>query len=326
MAERVVDVLEAVEVEEEDGEELVVVAARAAQGELEVVTQERAVRQARQAVVEGRVAEVIFARLQLGARALKLGDVARQLLDVALGLFGALALGGLGLRGRPLDVFQILVVGEVDDRDDGDGDQERVDADGVAEADDEAGDERADEVGDRTPKVVARPSLPEGLAGLERVRHRNDGRVRGVLREGHRADEREHGRVGQRRGRPLHVAEDEADDVRRQENRARRRADVKEDGQRTLAGAQARARALDGREDDGLFGAVEQKRQEDEGVGDRDVGAGARNLDGEARADDGGEKKDEQEARAEVGDRNVGRREDDQRHTEDDDRNLVKLG
>ena len=63
VAEAVVDVLEAVEVEEEDGEVVAGVPLGPLDGEPQVVREEGAVREARQRVVEGGVAEVLLARL-----------------------------------------------------------------------------------------------------------------------------------------------------------------------------------------------------------------------------------------------------------------------
>src|SRR5207248_159458 len=59
VTEAVVDVLEAVEINEEDGEQVVGAAARVLDGEAEVVEQERAIRQPRQRIVKGRMAEVL---------------------------------------------------------------------------------------------------------------------------------------------------------------------------------------------------------------------------------------------------------------------------
>src|SRR3712207_9255300 len=63
---RSVDDLEAVEVEVEDGELGLRVAARAGDGELEVIHEERAVREPRQRVVEGVVVELLLGQLAVG--------------------------------------------------------------------------------------------------------------------------------------------------------------------------------------------------------------------------------------------------------------------
>ena len=66
VAETVVDDLEAVEVEEEHGEEAVLATLAALDGELQVIHEERAVRQPRQHVVEGFVEQALFGALAVG--------------------------------------------------------------------------------------------------------------------------------------------------------------------------------------------------------------------------------------------------------------------
>jgi hypothetical protein len=83
VAERVIDVLEAVEVEEEDGEEVFGVLARALDGELQLLCEVEPVRQPRQRVVEGGVVEPFFGALALGDVLELRDDVERLALRVA---------------------------------------------------------------------------------------------------------------------------------------------------------------------------------------------------------------------------------------------------
>src|SRR3712207_7969434 len=77
---RSVDDLEAVEVEVEDGELGLHVAARAGDGELEVIHEERAVRQPRQRVVEGVVVELLLGQLAVDRKSTRLNSQSRQYL------------------------------------------------------------------------------------------------------------------------------------------------------------------------------------------------------------------------------------------------------
>ena len=71
MAEAVVDQLEAIEIEEEDGEPGGLAALRAGERDLEAILEERAIRQSRQRIVEGGLQQP---RLRLAPR----GDVGRR--------------------------------------------------------------------------------------------------------------------------------------------------------------------------------------------------------------------------------------------------------
>jgi hypothetical protein len=75
MTQTVVDVLKTIEVKKEYSKLIVLLVFSALDDEFQVFSQQRAIRQVRQRVVEGRVTEVIFAFLQLLADAFLFGNV-----------------------------------------------------------------------------------------------------------------------------------------------------------------------------------------------------------------------------------------------------------
>jgi len=132
VTEAIIHIFEAIEVKKEHGELIILMLLRPFDDELQVLCEQRAIRQVRQRVVERRVTEVIFAFLKLRTDSFLFGNVAVQLFDVTFGLFRARAFGfgasslsfrafafGLfGLFGARFNFIKVLVIGEVNDLDD----------------------------------------------------------------------------------------------------------------------------------------------------------------------------------------------------------------
>src|SRR6185369_2484524 len=133
--------------------------------------------------------KVFATLLQFPARTLQFLDVTIELLDVSLSLFGAFTFSVLGLCRSRADVFEIFFVCEVNDRDDRQRRQHRVKTDRAFELDDTARYKSADEVGQRRPKVIVGPRLPDWTIGLTRQADRNDPRVGCILANRYGAQE-----------------------------------------------------------------------------------------------------------------------------------------
>jgi hypothetical protein len=80
------------------------------------------------------------------------------------------------------------VIGEINDRDDGDGDNDNVKTHGVNQLGDYSGSRRAGKVGDGCPEVILFPCIPEGLISFVSGQQGNQAGIEDVLGEGHGAD------------------------------------------------------------------------------------------------------------------------------------------
>ncbi len=92
MTQAVVHILKAIQIEKQHRELIIVVLPGALNHELQVLSQQRAVRQLGQRVVECRVTKMVLALLQLDADSFLFGNMPAQLFDVPLSLLGAFAL------------------------------------------------------------------------------------------------------------------------------------------------------------------------------------------------------------------------------------------
>src|SRR5215213_417054 len=133
--------------------------------------------------------------LQFRSRTFQLFDVTIQLFNVSLGLFGSQPLGfrarmfslgafafsALGLCSGGANVFEIFLVGEIDDGDDWKRRQYCVKADRGFQLDDGARNKGADEIRHRRPEVMRGPGLPERSIGFTGQTDRYDPRVGGIL-------------------------------------------------------------------------------------------------------------------------------------------------
>jgi hypothetical protein len=168
VAQTIVDVLETIEVEKEDCKLVIVATARAFNLSLEQLGEHGTVRQARQRIVEGRVAEVILCLFKDAADAFLLRDVIVQFMNVSFGLFSTLV---FELRACAFSFFRVScggfnfahvsVVAEVDDDDDRNADEKRPEASCAETVDDKSGACGSCEITDRHPKKVASPHSPD---------------------------------------------------------------------------------------------------------------------------------------------------------------------
>ena len=201
MAQAVVNVLEPIQIQEEHCELIVFVVLRAFDHELQILCQQRAIRQVRQRVVKRSVTKVILALLQLHTDALLLNQVPVQFFDVTLGLlsalafglgtrtfsFGAFAFSLFGQRRRAFDFVKIFVVGKINDHDDRSANEQNRQPHLIDRIRDYGGQARAGQVGNGSPKIVCLPRAPNRLASLYGQTNRANAAVGKILDQRHRA-------------------------------------------------------------------------------------------------------------------------------------------
>ena len=151
------------------------VLAGAVQRDTQMLSEQRSIRQSCQSVVKSSVTKMLTTLFQLLAGALELFDVTIELRDVMLRLFSthlfsfsprvfglsAIAFGLLGLCCCGTDVFEILVVSEVDDRDDGQGRKHGIETHAAFKVNNAARYKSADEIGERRPQIMLGPRIPQ---------------------------------------------------------------------------------------------------------------------------------------------------------------------
>ena len=202
MAQAVINILESIQVEEQHRELIVFVVLSSFDHKLQILSQQRAIRQVRQCVVKSSVTKVVLALLQLNTDAFLLGDVAVQFFDVTLGLFGALAFGLgprafsfsafafslFGQRRGGFDLVQVFVVGEINDQDDRSTDEQNRQPNLVDRVRGYGSQARAGQVSNRSPEIVCLPGAPNRFAFLNCQTNRANAAVGKILDQRHRAN------------------------------------------------------------------------------------------------------------------------------------------
>src|SRR5215213_8353812 len=137
-------------------------------------SEQRAVRQSRQSVVKSSMTKVLAAFFKLLTGGLQLFNVTIEFGNVPLRLFSSqsfcfsscvfglstFAFGLLSLCCCCADVFEILVVGKVDNRNDRQGRKNGIKTHAALELNNTAGDKCTNKVRKRGPKIVLGPGRP----------------------------------------------------------------------------------------------------------------------------------------------------------------------
>src|SRR3989442_5046364 len=145
VAQTVVDVLEAIQIEKQNGEEIVALTLAALNRQLQIIRKHTPIRQVGKRIVKRCVTKVLLTFLEGLAGTLQLRDIVIEFFDVSLRLLSALSFGvgtsafsfcslALGLfsfGGGAANVFQILLVSEIENEDHGNGNHDDVQAPGL---------------------------------------------------------------------------------------------------------------------------------------------------------------------------------------------------
>src|SRR6266550_4844557 len=118
--------------------------------------------------MEGCMTKMFFAFFERLAYTSLFGNVTAQFFHVAFGLFcafalqlGTLTFGFFRLRCCQPDVFEILMIGEVDYGNDGNRYHQRIHPDGVERPENYAGGRSPSDVANRCPQIMRLPGRPE---------------------------------------------------------------------------------------------------------------------------------------------------------------------